>query len=104
MKIDGKKYEKEISEIIQMELIDLYGSNRYKSIMQTMKKICGKTEKEIITNFKLFVELSKGVFGRLTESKILEPIKLEISKIGVENIYQEEKDIKQKMSEVMTVL
>ena len=33
-------HEKEISEIIQGELIDLYGANGYKSIMQTMTKIC----------------------------------------------------------------
>jgi len=90
IKIDDKKYEKEISEIIQMELIDLYGSKGYKSIIQTMRNICGKTEKEIITNFELFAELSEGVFGRLAESKILEPIRLEINKIGSENIHQKE--------------
>ncbi len=87
------KYESQISEIIQGELIDLYGGNGYKSIMQTMKKICGKSENEIITNYELFAELAEGVFGRLAESKILEPIKLEISKIGEENIQQEEKPV-----------
>ncbi|MFQ5781562.1 MAG: response regulator [Nitrosopumilus sp.] len=88
---DSNKYENQISEIIQGELIDLYGGNGYKSIMQTMRKICGKTEKEIITNYDLFAELAEGVFGKLAESKILEPIKLEISKIGKENIQQEKK-------------
>ena len=32
------KYENQISEIIQGELIDLHGVNGYKSIMQTMMK------------------------------------------------------------------
>ncbi len=85
---DSAEYKNQISEIIQGELIDLYGGNGYKSIMQTMKKICGKSEEEIITNFELFEELAEGVFGRFAESKILEPIKLEISKIGEENIHQ----------------
>jgi CheY-like chemotaxis protein len=85
------QHKRQISEIIQGELVDLYGANGYKSIMQTMTKISGKREKEIITNYELFVELAEGVFGRLAESKILDPIKLEISKIGLENIYQEEK-------------
>ena len=91
MESNSSKYENQISEIIQGELIDLYGANGYKSIMQTMKKTCGKSEREIITNYELFAELAEGVFGRLAESKILEPIKLEISKIGEENIQQEEK-------------
>ena len=85
-----KKYENQISEIIQGELIDLHGRNGYKSIMQTMMKICGKTEKEIITNYELFAELTEGVFGRFSD-KILDPVKLEIQKIGIENIQQEEK-------------
>ena len=55
-----------------------------------MMKICGKTEREIITNYELFAELSEGVFGRFSD-KVLDPIKLEIQKIGVENIHQEEK-------------
>ena len=87
------RYETQISEIIQGELIDLYGGDGYKSIIQTMKKICGKSEKEITTNYDLFAELAEGVFGRLAESKILEPIKLQISKIGLENIHQEEKEL-----------
>ncbi len=87
---NDSKYENQISEIIQEELIDLHGRNGYKSIMQTMMKICGKTEKEIITNYELFAELTKGVFGRYSK-KILNPIKLEIQRIGVENIHQEER-------------
>ena len=35
-----------------------------------------------------FAELSEGIFGRLADSKILDPIKLEILKIGEENIHQ----------------
>ena len=65
--------------------------NGYRSIMQTMKNICGKSEKEIITNYELFAELAEGVFGRLADGKILDPIKKQIEKIGVENIQQEEK-------------
>jgi len=83
-----EKYEKQLSEIIQGELIDLYGANGYKSIMQTMVKISGRNEQEIITNYELFAELSEGVFGRLAEAKILGPIKLEMLKIGEENIHQ----------------
>jgi CheY-like chemotaxis protein len=88
--LDSKdqEYKKQISEIIQGELIDLYGADGYKSIMRTMVKICGRKESEIITNYKLFSELAEGVFGRLAESKILDPIKLEIDKIGEENIHQ----------------
>ena len=41
------RYENHISEIIQEELIDLHGRNGYRSIMQTMMKIYGKTEKDI---------------------------------------------------------
>ncbi len=90
IKSNDSKYENQISEIIQGELIDLHGRNGYKSIIQTMMKICGKTEKEIITNYELFAELSEGVFGRFSD-KILDPIKLEIQKIGVKNIHQEKK-------------
>ena len=59
------------TKIIQGELIDLYGASGYKSIMQTMTKVSGKTEKEIIKNFELFSDLSEGVFGKSSESKIL---------------------------------
>lgn len=89
-KSNTDQYENQISEIIQGELIDLYGVDGYKSIMQTMTKICGKRENEIIRNYELFAELSEGVFGRMAESKILDPIKLKINKIGMDNIYQEE--------------
>lgn len=84
----GNGYEKHLSKIIQGELVDLYGGNGYKSIIQTMTKISGRKEEEIITNYELFAELCEGVFGRLAESKILDPIKLEMSKIGQENIQQ----------------
>ncbi len=87
---NDNKYKNQISEIIQGELIDLHGRNGYKSIMQTMMKISRRTEKEIITNYELFAELTEGVFGRFSD-KILDPVKLEIQKIGEENIYQEEK-------------
>jgi len=85
----NNEYEKQLSEIIQGELIDLYGGDGYKSIMQTMVKICGRKEREIITNYELFAEMAEGVFGRLAESKILGPIKLEMDKIGENNIQQE---------------
>ena len=98
---NSKKYENQISEIIQGELIDLHGPNGYKSIIQTMIKICGKTEKEIITNYELFAELTEGVFGRLGNSKILDPIKLEIDKIGIENIYQDEKLVLKKPMKIL---
>jgi len=81
---NDSKYENQISEIIQGELIDLHGPNGYNSIIQTMIKICGKTEKEIITNYELFAELTEGVFGRFANSKILDPIKFKIDKIGTE--------------------
>ena len=87
---NDSKYKNQISEIIQGELIDLHGRNGYKSIMQTMMKISRKTEKEIITNYELFAELTEGVFGRFND-KILDPVKSEIQKIGEENIYQEKK-------------
>ncbi len=88
---DESNYKNQISEIIHDALVDLYGANGYKSIMQTMTKICGKSEKEIITNYELFAELIEGIFGRLGDSKILDPIKFEINKIGEDNIKQEEK-------------
>ena len=94
----GKEtYEKQLSEIIQGELIDLYGGNGYKSIMQTMVKICGRKEEEIIKNYELFAELAEGVFGRLAEAKILEPIKLEMTKIGKNNVIEEKISQKQSM-------
>jgi len=80
--------DNQISKIIQGELIDLYGSKGYKSIIQTMTKISGKTEKDIISNYELFASLAEGVFGRMAESKILDPIKLELNKVGTEQISQ----------------
>ncbi len=77
------------------------GANGYKSIIETMSKICGKTEKEIITNYELFSELAEGVFGRLANSKILDPIKFEIDKIGIENIYQEEKEVVKRPTRIL---
>jgi len=53
-----------------------------------MVKISTRKEEGIITNYDLFTELTKGVFGRLAESKILGPIKLEMLKIGEDNIHQ----------------
>ncbi len=94
-RIEITKHQTQISDIIQRELIDLYGTNGYKSIMQTMTKISGKTEKQIITNFELFSELSEGVFGKSSESKILDPIKMKIDIIGMENIHQEEKVVRE---------
>ncbi len=91
----NKRYEKQLSEIIQGELIDLYEGSGYKSIMQTMVKISGRNEEEIITNYDLFAGLAEGVFGRLAESKILDPIKLEMLKIGEDNI-QQQKSIEKK--------
>jgi len=90
-RIEDTKYQNQISDIIQGELIDLYGTSGYKSIMQTMTKVSGKTEKQIITNFELFSGLSESVFGKSSESKILNPIKMKIDIIGMENIHQEEK-------------
>ena len=78
---DESKYKNQVSEIIQEELIDLYGLKGYKSIIQTMMKFCEKTEKEIITDYELFSELIEEVFGKVGNSKILFPIKLEIGKI-----------------------
>ena len=92
-----KKYEKQLSEIIQGVLIDVHGGRGYTSIMQTMMKIRGRTEQEIITNYDLFAELSEGVFGRLAESKMLDPIKLEMQKIGEENIHQIESSKKESL-------
>jgi len=95
--IDGKEYKSKISDIIQGELIDLYGTSGYRSIMQTMTKVSGKTEDEIITNFELFSGLSEGVFGKSSESKILDPIKMKIDIIGMENVHQEERTVKKSM-------
>ena len=56
--------------------------------------------------------MSEGIFGKVSELKILGPIKIKTDIFGFENINQEEKinmnqeerDITQKMSEITTVL
>ena len=71
-----------------------------------------KTGRKIITNFELFTGLSEGIFAKVSELKILGSIKIKTDIFGFENINQEEKininqeerDITQKMSEIMTVL
>ena len=97
IKIDEIESDSQVSKIVQGELIDLYGSKGYKSIIQTMTKISGKTENEIISNYELFADLAQGVFGRMTESKILDPIKLELSKLETEHISQEKRIEKKSM-------
>lgn len=80
------RYENKISQIIETSLIDLYGTNGYKSIIQTMMKECGKSEKEITGNFELFAEKIQGIFGRVGDAKILDPIKMEINRIAINKI------------------
>jgi CheY-like chemotaxis protein len=82
------RYENQISQIIETSLIDLYGTNGYKSIIQTMVRECGKSEKEITGNYKLFEDMIQGIFGRIGDSKILDPIKMEIDKIGINKTSQ----------------
>ena len=81
-----KKYQDIISQTIEASLIDLYGINGYKSIIQTMIKECDKSEKEITENYELFSSMIQKIFGKIGNSKILEPIKMEISKIQNTNI------------------
>jgi len=97
IKIDDTEQDEQISKIIQGELIDLYGAKGYKSIIQTMTKISGKTERQIITDYELFAGLAEGVFGRIAESKILDPIKLELMKINIEKIPKKENVEKKSM-------
>ena len=78
--LDHTKCDSPISHIIETSLIDLYGTNGYKSIIQTMIRECGKSEKEITRNYELFAELTQGIFGRIGDTKILDPIKMEIDK------------------------
>jgi CheY-like chemotaxis protein len=80
---NDKRYENQISQIIETSLIDLYGTNGYKSIIQTMIKECGKSEKEITGNYELFAKTIQGIFGRVGDAKILDPIKMEIDRIGI---------------------
>lgn len=79
-------HEDRISQIIQTSLIDLYGTSGYKSIIQTMVKECGKSEKEITGNYDIFADKIQGIFGRLGNSKILDPIKMEIDRIKINQI------------------
>lgn len=80
------RHEDRISQIIQTSLIDLYGTSGYKSIIQTMVKECGKSEKEITGNYDIFADKIQGIFGRLGNSKILDPIKMEIDRIRINQI------------------
>ena len=77
------RYENQISQIIEISLIDQYGTNGYKSIIKTMIKECGKSEKEITGNYGLFANMVQTVFGKIGDSKILEPIKMEINRLGI---------------------
>ncbi|NJK78275.1 MAG: hypothetical protein HC944_06145 [Nanoarchaeota archaeon] len=43
-----EKRQNAISQTIEASLIDLYGINGYKSIIQTMMKECGKSEKKLL--------------------------------------------------------
>lgn len=45
MKSNDVKYKKQIADIIQVELIDLCSTSGYKSIIQTMTKVSGKTDR-----------------------------------------------------------
>lgn len=80
------RYENQISEIIEISLIDQYGTNGYKSIIKTMMKECGKSEKEITGNYELFANMVQVVFGRIGDTKILDPIKMEINKLEINKI------------------
>ena len=77
------RYENQISQIIEISLIDQYGTNGYKSIIKTMMKECGRAEKEITGNYGLFANMVQTVFGKIGDSKILEPIKMEINRLGI---------------------
>ncbi len=81
-----EKYQERISQIIERSLIDLYGINGYKSIIQTMMKECDKSEKEITENYELFSSMIQKIFGKIGDSKITEPIKMQINKIQNTNI------------------
>lgn len=81
-----EKYQEVLSQTIEASLIDLYGINGYKSIIQTMMKECKKSEKEITENYELFSSMIQKTFGKIGDSKILEPIKMEINRIQNMNI------------------
>ena len=77
------RYGNQISQIIEISLIDQYGTNGYKSIIKTMIKECGRSEKEITGNYGLFANMVQVVFGKIGDSKILDPIKMEINRLGI---------------------
>jgi CheY-like chemotaxis protein len=77
------RYENQVSQIIEISLIDQYGTNGYKSIIKTMMKECGKDEKEITGNYELFANMIQVVFGRIGDTKILDPIKMEINRLKI---------------------
>jgi len=81
-----KRYDNKIAEIIQTTTISIYGTNGYKSIIKTMIKECGKTEREITTNYKLFEEMIEVIFGKIGNKKIMDPIKFEINKLGIDTV------------------
>lgn len=83
-----ERYENQISQIIETSLIDLYGTSGYKSIIQTMMRESGKSEKEITGNYELFANKIHGIFGRVGDAKILDPIKMEIDRIGINKTNQ----------------
>ncbi len=84
-----EKCQNIISQTIEASLIDLYGINGYKSIIQAMMKECDKSEKEITGNYELFSSMIQRIFGKIGDSKILEPIKMEINKIqNISMIFQ----------------
>jgi CheY-like chemotaxis protein len=87
---NDKRYENQISQIIETSLIDLYGTKGYKSIIQTMMKECRKSEKEITGNYELFAKMIQMIFGRIGDAKILDPIKMEIDRIGLDQINESE--------------
>ncbi|EGP93761.1 hypothetical protein MY1_1001 [Nitrosarchaeum koreense MY1] len=64
-----KKYQNIISQTIEASLIDLYGINGYKSIIQAMMKECDKSEKEITGNYKHFSSMIQRIFGKIGDSK-----------------------------------
>ena len=81
-----EKCQNTISQTIEASLIDLYGINWYKSIIQTMMKECKKSEKEITEDYELFAGMIQGIFGKIGYSKILEPIKNEINRLQNTNL------------------
>jgi hypothetical protein len=75
----GTGYEYSIStswasNVIVSSLIEKYGINGYKSIMQTLVRESAKTEEEIIGDYDLFTKTVLNVFGNIGNSKILEPL------------------------------